>query len=138
LLNGKGATVYHHVSIGVESLDRAAAFYDASLAPLGYVRLWRNTVSAGYGPHGFKGEAPFAVVQVGPEAKRPGRGFHIAFDAPSHEAIDRFHASALSAGGVDEGKPGIRENYAPNYYAAFVSDPDGHRLEAVVYPPPAD
>jgi hypothetical protein len=61
---------------------------------------------------------------------------HIAFAAPSHEAVDRFHASALSAGSVDEGKPGIREDYAPDHYAAFVFDPGGHRVEAVVYPPP--
>ena len=102
------------------------------------MRLWRNAKGVGYGPEGFKGEAPFAIVQFGPEAKCPGRGFHIAFAAPSHEAVERFHAAALSAGGIDEGKPGIRENYAFNYYAAFVFDPDGHRIEAVVYPPRAD
>jgi catechol 2,3-dioxygenase-like lactoylglutathione lyase family enzyme len=128
--------MYHHISIGVENLDRAAAFYAVSLAPLGYVRLWQDAGGAGYGPEGFKGAAPFTIVQSGADAKPPGQGFHIAFSAPNHEAVDRFHAAALGAGGIDEGKPGIREHYAPDYYAAFVFDPDGHRIEAVVYPPP--
>jgi catechol 2,3-dioxygenase-like lactoylglutathione lyase family enzyme len=128
--------VFDHLSVGVENLDRAAAFYDASLAPLGYVRLWRNARGAGYGPAGFQGEEPFAILEFGPEAKPPGRGFHIAFVAPSREAVDRFHAAALSAGGVDEGRPGIRANYDPGYYAAFVRDLDGHRLEAVLHERP--
>jgi len=131
--SSQGGTVFDHLSVGVENLDRAAIFYDASLAPLGYVRLWRNARSAGYGPEGFKGQAPFAILESGPEAKSPGRGFHIAFVARSREAVDRFHAAALSAGGVDEGQPGIRENYDPGYYAAFVRDLDGHRLEAVLH-----
>lgn len=130
--------MYHHLSIGVEDLDRAAAFYDASLAPLNYVRLWRNAKGVGYGPKGFKGEAPFAIVQSGTKGVPVKAGFHIAFAAPSHEAVDRFHVAALGTGGIDEGKPGIREHYAPDYYAAFVFDPDGHRIEAVVYPPPAE
>jgi catechol 2,3-dioxygenase-like lactoylglutathione lyase family enzyme len=125
--------VFDHISVGVADLDRAATFYDAALAPLGYVRLWRASRGVGYGPEGFRGEAPFAIVDGGAEAKAPGRGFHIAFAAPGREAVDRFHAAALSAGGIDEGPPGIRENYDPGYYAAFVRDLDGHRLEAVVH-----
>jgi catechol 2,3-dioxygenase-like lactoylglutathione lyase family enzyme len=130
--------VYDHLSIGVENLDRAAAFYDASLAPLGYECLWRNARAAGYGPPGFEGEAPFAIIQLGPEARPPAPGFHIAFVATSRAAVDGFHAAAIAAGGVDEGPPGIRENYDPGYYAAFVRDPDGHRIEAVLHEPPAD
>lgn len=129
--------MFDHISIGVESLERAVAFYDAVLAPLGYVRLWLNARAAGYGPEGFEGEAPFAILGVGAEQKPPGRGFHLAFAAPSREAVNRFHAAALSAGGVDEGGPGIRENYDPGYYAAFVRDLDGHRLEAVLHERPA-
>jgi catechol 2,3-dioxygenase-like lactoylglutathione lyase family enzyme len=125
--------VFDHVSIGVETLERAGAFYDAALAPLGYVRLWRHRRAVGYGPEGFKGEAPFAILESGPDAKPPERDLHIAFVAPSREAVDRFHAAAVSAGGVDDGPPGIRENYDPGYYAAFVRDPDGHRLEAVLH-----
>jgi catechol 2,3-dioxygenase-like lactoylglutathione lyase family enzyme len=129
--------IYHHISLGVADLERAAAFYDAALAPLGLVRLTQNYRSVCYGPAGFEGEAPFAIIAHGVEAKPPGAGFHMAFAAPSHDAIDRFHAAAIANGGTDEGAPGIRENYAPDYYAAFVRDPDGHRLEVVVYKTPA-
>lgn len=124
--------VFDHVSVGVEDLERAASFYDACLAPLGYVRVGQNARYVGYGPEGYQAEAPFAIVASGPDAKS-GRGFHLAFVAPSREAVDRFHAEALRRGGVDEGAPGIREHYDPGYYAAFVRDPDGHRLEAVLH-----
>jgi catechol 2,3-dioxygenase-like lactoylglutathione lyase family enzyme len=129
--------MFDHLSVGVEDLDRAAVFYDAALAPLGYVRLFQNARSVCYGPEGFRGEPPFAIIAFGPEAKPAGPGFHLAFAAPSRDAVDRFHAAALRAGGVDEGPPGIRENYDPGYYAAFVRDPDGHRLEAVLHEQPA-
>ncbi len=128
--------MYDHLSLGVAELDRAAAFYDAALAPLGLVRLWRVARAVGYGPPGFVGEAPFAVVLGGAEASPPGRGFHLAFAAPSRSAVDQFHAAAMQHGGVDEGPPGIREHYDPGYYAAFVRDPDGHRLEAVLHEAP--
>jgi catechol 2,3-dioxygenase-like lactoylglutathione lyase family enzyme len=130
--------MFDHISLGVEDLDRAGAFYDAALAPLGYVRLWRAARAVGYGPEGFVGEAPFAIIGVGPEAKPLDRAFHIAFAAPDRGAVDRFHAAAMGAGGADDGPPGIRENYDPGYYAAFVRDVDGHRLEAVVHERPAD
>ncbi len=125
--------VFDHVSLGVADLDRAASFYDACLAPLGYVRLWRVARAVGYGPEGYAAEAPFALVDGGADARAPGRGAHVAFVAPSREAVDAFHAAALATGGTDEGPPGIRENYDPGYYAAFVRDPDGHRLEAVLH-----
>jgi catechol 2,3-dioxygenase-like lactoylglutathione lyase family enzyme len=125
--------LFDHISLGVRSLERSAAFYDAVLAALGYVRLSENVRSVCYGPPGFKGEAPFAIVKCGEDAKAPGPGFHVAFAAASRDAVDRFHRSALEMGGVDEGPPGIRENYDPGYYAAFVRDPDGHRLEAVLH-----
>ncbi len=128
--------MFDHLSIGVRNLDRAAAFYDASLAPLGYERLWRTARGVGYGPEGFEGEAPFAIVETGSEARPPDPAFHIAFVAPSRQAVDGFHRAALSAGGVDEGRPGIRDNYDPGYYAAFVRDLDGHRVEAVLHERP--
>ncbi|WP_394839444.1 VOC family protein [Pendulispora rubella] len=128
-----GEVMFDHVSLGVADLERSAAFYDAALAALGYVRLWRNARSVGYGPEGFTGEAPLAILRQGAEAKTPGPGFHLAFVARSREAVDRFHAAAVAAGGVDEGKPGVREHYDAGYYAAFVRDPDGHRLEAVLH-----
>ena len=127
--------MFHHLSLGVADLDRTAAFYDVVLAPLGYVRLFRTARAVGYGPEGFT-EAPLAFILHGADARAPGPGFHLAFVARSHEAVDRFHAAAIAAGGIDEGGPGIREQYDPTYYAAFVRDLDGHRLEAVVYDPP--
>ncbi len=127
--------IFDHLSLGVADLNRAAAFYDAALAPLGYVRLWRTTRSVGYGPERFQGEAPLALILHGADARPPGPGFHLALAAPSRDAVDRFHAAAVTAGGVDEGPPGIREHYNPGYYAAFVRDLDGHRIEAVRHEP---
>lgn len=131
-----GDHLFDHLSLGVQDLERAVTLYDAALAPLGYVRLWRTARAAGYGPPGFTGEAPFAIIEHGQDSRPPGPGLHVAFAAPDREAVDRFHAAALAAGGVGEGPPGIRENYDPGYYAAFVRDPDGHRLEAVVHERP--
>ena len=125
--------MFDHLSLGVTDLDRSAAFYDAALAALGYVRLTQNARHVSYGPEGFTGEPPFAILAAGAEASAPGRGFHLAFTARSREAVDRFHAAAVRAGAIDEGGPGIRDNYNPGYYAAFVRDLDGHRLEAVLH-----
>jgi catechol 2,3-dioxygenase-like lactoylglutathione lyase family enzyme len=125
--------VFDHLSIGVADLARSAALYDEALAALGLVRLAENARSVCYGPPGFAGEAPFAIIHVGPEPNRANRGLHIAFAAPTREAVDGFHAAALRHGGTDDGPPGIRENYDPGYYAAFVIDLDGHRLEAVLH-----
>lgn len=71
------------------------------------------------------------VLFVSPEARAPGAGFHLAFTAASEEAVRQFHAAALQLGGADVGGPGLRANYGPNCYAAFVLDPDGTKLEAV-------
>jgi len=125
--------IYDHFSLGVADLERAATFYDACLAPLGLVPLFRQARAVGYGPPGFEGEAPFAIVLGGADARPPGKGLHLAFAATSRTAVDGFHAAAIAHGGVDEGAPGIREHYDPGYYAAFVRDPDGHRLEAVLH-----
>jgi catechol 2,3-dioxygenase-like lactoylglutathione lyase family enzyme len=125
--------VFDHISIGVKDLDRAATFYDAALAALGYVRLAQNARSVSYGSAGFQGEPPFAILASGPDARPPDEGIHIAFAARTRESVDQFHAAALRAGGTDQGPPGIRANYHPGYYAAFVRDPDGHRLEAVLH-----
>ena len=129
--------MFDHLSLGVADLERAAAFYDAALAPLGHVRLWTTARAVGYGPPGFAGEAPLALIQHGAEARAQGAGFHLALVAGSREAVDGFHAAAVAAGGIDEGPPGIREHYDPGYYAAFVRDLDGHRLEAVRHERPA-
>ncbi|MEZ4458779.1 MAG: VOC family protein [bacterium] len=124
--------MYDHLSLGVCDLDRSVAFYDAALGALGLVQLWVTPRAAGYGPAGFTGEAPFAVIAFGEDAK-PSVGLHVAFSAQHRDQVDAFHAAALAQGGVCDGPPGIRENYDPGYYAAFVLDPSGHRLEAVVH-----
>ncbi len=125
--------MFDHLSIGVKDLPRSAAFYDAALAPLGHVRLFENPRSVCYGPKGLiGGEPPFAILPVA-EGEVVTARFHLAFAATSREQVVRFHAAAVAAGGTDGGPPGFRENYAPTYYCAFVNDPDGHRLEAVVH-----
>jgi catechol 2,3-dioxygenase-like lactoylglutathione lyase family enzyme len=123
----------HHVSFGVSDLERSAAFYDAALAALGYVRVWADSSAVGYGL--AEGQDLFAVKLRAGDATAPGAGFHLAFAAPSREAVARFHAEALAHGGVDNGAPGLRPAYGPNYFAAFVIDPDGFRIEAVIHSP---
>ena len=118
----------NHISLGVRDLGKTAEFYDAVLGAMGYVRLWTGEDGLGYGsPEG--GEELNLFLR--PEARPPGPGFHLAFAAPTPADVDRFHAAALANGGVDLGAPGPRPHYGANYYAAFVADPDGHKLEAV-------
>jgi len=118
-----------HMSFGVEDLARSAAFYDEILAPLGYVRVWTRPHAVGFGEK--SGGDKLALFAKPGETIAPGAGFHLAFAAPSREAVDAFHRAALRAGGTDCGKPGLRPQYGTTYYAAFVLDPDGHKLEAV-------
>ncbi len=119
----------HHLSVGVTDLERSARFYDAALAALGYVQVWAHETDIGYGSPG--GGDKFALkVRGGISAPAPG--FHLAFAAASRAAVDRFHAAALLHGGRDNGAPGLRPDYGPGYYAAFVIDPDGYQIEAVI------
>lgn len=116
-----------HVSIGVRDLARAKRFYDAALGTLGYACRSESPESLGYG-----GEAAAFWISV---AERPvppdlGSGLHFCFTAPSRAAVDQFHAVALRAGGTDNGAPGLRPEYGDEYYAAFVVDPEGYRIEA--------
>ncbi len=117
-----------HLSFGVADLARSTVFYDAALTALGYARVWTNEHGAGYG---LAGGGDKLALFPRADALAPGTGFHLAFDAPSREAVDRFHAAAIAAGGTDDGPPGLRPRYSPTYYAAFVIDPDGYKLEAV-------
>ena len=126
-------SLLHHVSFGVSDLQAMAAFYDAVLAPLGQVRVWDGPRSVGYGMPGQGDKLLLNLREEGVHA--PGAGFHLAFSAASREAVDRFHAAALAHGGTDNGAPGLREHYGPNYYAAFVIDPEGCRIEAVINAP---
>lgn len=119
-----------HLSFGVRELTRAIAFYDAALAPLGVARVWTKETAVGYGPPGGDDKLALKLTRA---PKVPGEGFHLAFTAKERAAVDAFHHAALRAGGVDVGAPGLRPQYGPGYYAAFVDDPDGHRLEAVFH-----
>jgi catechol 2,3-dioxygenase-like lactoylglutathione lyase family enzyme len=118
----------NHVSIGVRDVAKAKRFYDAALKPLGYACLSDSPTSLGYGRDGA------IALWIG-AAERPvpadeKSGLHFCLDAPTRKGVDAFHAAALRAGGRDNGKPGLRGDYGPNYYAAFIIDPDGYRLEA--------
>jgi catechol 2,3-dioxygenase-like lactoylglutathione lyase family enzyme len=117
----------NHVSIGTADVLKSRAFYDAALKPLGYKCLSKGDDSAGYG----KEQAALWVLKVNrPVAQNAESGLHLCFDAPTRKSVDAFHKAALAAGGKDNGKPGMRADYGANYYAAFVVDPDGHRIEA--------
>lgn len=127
--------MFDHLSIGVSDLARSGAFYDAALGPLGHVRLFENPRAICYGPPGFTGEPPFAILTAPDSTVVPAR-FHLAFAAKSRDEVARFHAGAIAGGGTDDGPPGIRYDDDPGYYAAFVKDPDGHRIEAVLHERP--
>ena len=118
-----------HLSFGVEDLERAARFYDRILAPLGFERVWSNERGVGFGEKG--GGDKLALFARPGQVVAPGAGFHLAFDAPDRAAVDAFHAAAMAAGGRDAGAPGPRPQYGDTYYAAFVIDLDGYKLEAV-------
>jgi catechol 2,3-dioxygenase-like lactoylglutathione lyase family enzyme len=122
----------HHVSVGVMNVERAARFYDNALGALGYRRVMEfMPYGIGYGD-----DTPVFWVQL-PHNQSPatvGNGVHIGFVAATKEMIVAFHRAALDAGGVDEGAPGPRPDYGPDYYGAFVRDLDGNKLEAVLVP----
>lgn len=119
----------HHLSFGVADLIMACEFYDATLAALGYRRVWSAPDAVGYGI--VDGQDKLCL-KLKPAAHAPGPGFHLALDAPSRQAVDAFHTAGLGAGGRDNGPPGLRPHYGERYYAAFLIDPDGHHLEAVI------
>lgn len=119
--------MFDHVSIGVADIPRSGTFYDAALKPLGYRRLSDGETSLGYGANSVALWLGSTKTPVKPEL---GSGLHFCLVAPDRKSVDAFHAAALKAGGSDNGKPGVRADYGPRYYAAFVIDPDGYRIEA--------
>ena len=116
-----------HVSIGVRDIAAARRFYDAALGKLGYRRLYEGDGYVGYGD-----TAPQFWLNATdhPVPADPRSGLHFSFIAPGRAAVDAFHAAGLAGGGTDNGKPGLRPDYGATYYAAFVIDPDGYRIEA--------
>jgi catechol 2,3-dioxygenase-like lactoylglutathione lyase family enzyme len=123
----------HHMSFSVSDLARSSKFYDAVFGALGYERVWRATDAIGYGIS--EDQDQFAIKKLNNDPLQiPITGFHVAFTAFSQEAVTKFYAAALKNGGKDNGPPGLRPDYGPRYFAAFVIDPDGYRIEAVHIP----
>jgi catechol 2,3-dioxygenase-like lactoylglutathione lyase family enzyme len=131
----KGAIMaIDHVSVGVTNINRAKAFYDAALAPLGItpimpVSFSGQLVGVGYGDNPHK-PSFWIQLPINGQPASMGNGVHIAFKAPSRDAVDDFYLAALEQGGIEDGKPGLRTEYHPDYYGAFVRDPDGNKIEA--------
>ena len=125
-----------HTGVGASDYARSKAFYTAALAPLGYALLaeFPASVTGGTDVAGF-GEPPKPDfwLHAGAPQRPP---VHIAFRAADRAAVDAFYRAAMAAGGRDNGAPGLRPHYHPNYYGAFVLDPDGHNIEAVCHAPP--
>jgi catechol 2,3-dioxygenase-like lactoylglutathione lyase family enzyme len=118
--------MFDHIGLRVKDLGAAVRFYQAALAPLGFVLCSRDEGSAGLGPEG----APALWLYAG-----GGGPAHVAFRARDREAVDRFFGAGREAGGKDNGQPGLRADYSPTYYAAFLLDPDGNNVEAVCLAP---
>ena len=116
-----------HTGIRVSDIERSKRFFTEALAPLGYRVLREHPISG----IGFGKERPDFWIKQG----TPGPRVHVAFSAEEREVVDAFYQAALAAGGRDDGPPGVRMEYNPNYYGAFVLDPDGHSIEAVCRKP---
>jgi catechol 2,3-dioxygenase-like lactoylglutathione lyase family enzyme len=115
-----------HIGISVSDLARSFAFYERALAPLGYKVIMKHDQFAGFGAGGID----FWIGVGGPKDR-----IHVAFRAKGRADVRAFHEAALAAGGQDNGPPGVRAMYHPDYYGAFVLDPDGHNIEAVCHEP---
>lgn len=121
-----------HITLGVSDFEKSVAFYDQALAPLGLSRLYTvpPELAGGILSTGYGDTRPFFWIA----GQDPTQGkLHLAFSAANREQVDAFHAAALAAGGKDNGAPGLRPHYHPDYYGAFVIDPDGFNIEAVFH-----
>ncbi len=119
----KETIMFDHIGLKVADLGAVIGFYSAALRPLGIELCSRDDSGAGFGP---PGEPALWLYRGGPAS-----GTHVAFRAADRAAVDRFHAAGLAAGGRDNGAPGLRLDYGPSYYAAFLLDPAGNNVEAV-------
>lgn len=118
--------MYDHIGLRVKDLGAASALYEAVLKPLGMVKGPAGDGYAGFGPK----DAPALWLHAD---QGKNHGAHVCFKAPNRAAVDAFHAAGLKAGARDNGKPGVRKDYSPNYYAAFLLDADGNNIEAVCH-----
>jgi len=125
----------HHLSIGVSNIEASAKFYDAILTPLGYIRAFEDLrpgerhQAVGYGFELDKDK--FAIKERSAASLAPGPGFHLAFAAPTREAVAEWHRIGVEMGAKSEGGPKVWAEFGPNYFAAYLQDPDGWQLEAV-------
>lgn len=129
-----GALMLDHVSITVSDLARAARFYDAVMVALRVPCVSRSNVALGYGVRSRPDDDGHSYISI----RAPGGPIHAdrrhwCFRAPDRAAVDAFHAAGLAHGGADDGAPGVRAQYHAHYYAAFLVDPDGNRVEAVCH-----
>lgn len=127
--------MFSHVTVGCTDLDRAAAFYDAVLSPIG---LTRRQVTPDGGPpaacwivHGQALPRFYVYMPFDGQPARPGNGSMVAFSAPSPAAVVSAHRAGLASGGTNEGAPGPRERYGAGYYAGYLRDPDGNKVQIV-------
>jgi catechol 2,3-dioxygenase-like lactoylglutathione lyase family enzyme len=125
-------TKVDHIGITVADFPTSLAFYEAAMAPLGITVMMKFDGPEGT-TIGMGSDTPFLWISSG--GRLSGGRLHIAITAPNRAAVDAFHAAAIKAGGRDNGAPGLRPEYHPTYYGAFVHDPDGHNLEAVCHDP---
>jgi catechol 2,3-dioxygenase-like lactoylglutathione lyase family enzyme len=123
-------SILNHVSLGTNDLDRAVAFYDAALAPLGVRQLMAFPGGVVYG-RAFP--EFFVQTPIDGAPATVGNGTHIGFNAASEAEVDAFYAAALAAGARDDGAPGGRPHYSAAYYGCFVRDLDGHKIEATFW-----
>jgi catechol 2,3-dioxygenase-like lactoylglutathione lyase family enzyme len=117
--------MYDHIGLKVKDMDASVRFYTGALKAFGHVLCSRDDSGAGFGPPGEP------ALWLYPVKGSTGPGTHVAFRAPDRSTVDRFHRDGLKAGGRDHGGPGLRADYSPTYYAAFLLDPDGNNVEAV-------
>ena len=122
--------MFDHVGFGVTNLAESKAFFVQALAPLGATVVMEGAYGVGIGPRGKPS------LWLAPTQEQPAR-LHLAFVASRRAEVDAFYKAALAAGGKDNGAPGLRPQYHPNYYGAFVIGPDGHNVEAVCHAPEA-
>ena len=128
--------MFSHISVGTNDIERALAFYDAVFVSIGVSRHSRGTRWAAYGDYGDVGIGVFWVLTpIDGRPATPGNGVNVAFIAPDRKSVDLFHRIALNQGGTCEGKPGIRADDHPNFYAAYLRDRDDNKLVVVCHRP---